>query len=133
MCEMYSTLLGLKQPWKVSSGSLDTGKKIVDVYITHDKGSRLFCPDCRKECIVYDHLGKGVWRDLDSVDFITFIHASPLKISCPEHGVIEALLPWIEKTSRFSMKFEERSIRMLQNIDTLNFTKIMRLPWKHGL
>ena len=60
MCEMYSTLLGLKQPWKVSSGSLDTGKKIVDVYITHDKRSKLLCPVWGKECMVYDNLGESV-------------------------------------------------------------------------
>ena len=28
------------------------------------------------------------------------------------------------------MGFETRSIKMLQNIDTFNFTEFMRLPWK---
>ena len=82
--------------------------------------------------MVYDHLKERVWRDLDSVDFMTFIHASPPRISCPEHGIIEALLPWTEKTSRFSMRFETRSIRMLQNMDTFNFTEIMKLSWKQA-
>lgn len=112
-CQLYSTLLGLKQPWKVSSASLDTGKKTVDVYITHDKGSELLCPVCGKEYTVYDHLGERVWRDLDSVDFMTFIHASPPRISCPEHGIIESVMPRTEKRSRFTLRFETRSVRML--------------------
>lgn len=131
-CQLYSTLLGLKTPWKVEKVDVDSMKKTVEVYIIHERESKLTCPVCRKECMVYDHLKERVWRDLDSVDLMTFIHASPPRISCPEHGVIEALLPWTEKTSRFSMRFEARSIRMLQNIDTFNFTEIMRLSWKEA-
>ena len=63
---------------------------------------------------------------------MTFIHASPPRISCPEHGIIEAVMPWTEKRSRFTLRFETRSIRMLQNIDTYNFTDIMKLSWKQA-
>jgi transposase len=131
-CQLYSALLGLESPWSVSSVSLDTNKKTVEVYITHEKGSKLLCPVCRRECTVYDHLKERVWRDLDSIEFMTFIHASPPRISCTEHGIIEALMPWTEKRSRFTLRFETRSIRMLQNIDTYNFTEIMKLSWKQA-
>ncbi len=47
-------------------------------------------------------------------------------------GIRETILPWAEKLSRFSLRFETRSIRMLQNIDTLNFTGIMRTTWKQA-
>ena len=127
---MYSTLLELKSPWEVERVSLDSVKKTVEIYITHVKGSKLLCPMCRKERMVYDHLRERVWRDLDSIEFMTFIHASPPRISCPEHGIIEAVMPWTEKRSRFTLRFETRSIRMLQNIDTYNFTDIMKLSWK---
>ncbi|MHB1663502.1 MAG: ISL3 family transposase, partial [Thermoplasmataceae archaeon] len=83
-------------------------------------------------CMVYDHLKERVWRDLDSVEFMTFIHANPPRISCHEHGIIEAVMPWAEKRSRFTLRFETRSIRMLQNMDTYNFTDVMRLSWKQA-
>ena len=129
-CQLYSTLLELKSPWEVERVSLDSVKKTVEIYITHVKGSKLLCPMCRKERMVYDHLKERVWRDLNSIEFMTFIHASPPGISCPEHGIIEAVMPWTEKRSRFTLRFETRSIRMLQNIDTYNFTDIMKLSWK---
>ncbi|MGC8563097.1 MAG: transposase family protein [Thermoplasmata archaeon] len=119
-CQLYSMLLGLKAPWKVEKVDVDSMKKNVDVYIAHEKGSKLLCPVCRKECMVYDHLSERVWRDLDSIEFMTLIHASPPRISCPEHGVREAVMPWTEKRSRFTLRFETMSIRMLQNIDTVN-------------
>ena len=131
-CQLYSTLLELKLPWKVEKVSIDPEKKIVEIYIAHGKGSRLPCPVCRKECMVYDHLHERIWRDLDSIEFMTFIHASPPRISCPQHGIIEAVMPWAEKRSRFTVRFETASIRMLQNIDTYNFTEIMKLSWKQA-
>ena len=132
-CQLYSALLELKTPWKVERVSLDSAKKTVDIYIVHEKGSRLYCPLCMKECMVYDHLRERVWRDLDSIEFMTFIHAHPPpRISCTEHGTREAVMPWTEKKTRFTLSFESMSIRMLQNMDTENFTHIMRLSWKQA-
>ena len=82
--------------------------------------------------MVCDHLRERVWRDLDSMDFMTFIHANPPRISCPDHGIRETIIPWTEKTSRFSLRFETQSIRMLQHMDTFNFTEIMRLSWNQA-
>ena len=80
-CQLYSILLELKLPWKVGKVSPDLEKKIVEIYIAHDKGSKLPCPVCKRECMVYDHLRERTWRDLDSVEFMTFIHANPPRIS----------------------------------------------------
>ena len=77
--------------------------------------------------MVYDHLRELVWRDFDSIEFMTFIHASPPGISCPEHGIIGAVMTWAEKRPRFTVRIEIRSIRMIQNIDTYNFTDILKL------
>ena len=82
--------------------------------------------------MVYVHLKERIWRDLDSIEFMTFVHASQPRISCNEHGIIEAVMPWTEKRSRFTLRFETRSVRMLQNIDTYNFTDIMKLSWKQA-
>ncbi len=131
-CQLYSALLQLELPWKVSSVSLDPVKKVVEIYITHEKGSKLLCPICRKESMVYDHLKKRIWRDLDSIEFMTFIHSNPPRISCNEHGIMGAVMPWAERRSRFTVRFETRSIGMLQHMDTLNFTEIMRLSWKQA-
>ena len=84
-CQLYSTLLELKSPWEVERVSLDSVKETVEIYITHVKGSKLLCPMCRKERMVYDHLREHI-RDLDSIEVMTFIHASPPGISCNEHG-----------------------------------------------
>ena len=130
--QIYSQLLELKYPWKVDRVSLDPKEKIVEVHILHDRGAKLPCPECRKECMVYDHLGERVWRDLDSIGFRTFIHAKPPRIQCHEHGIREAIMPLSERRSRFTLRFESRSIRMLQNMDIYNFTQIMGISWNQA-
>ena len=131
-CQLYSALLELKLLWKVERVSLDSAKKTVDIYIVHEKGSRLYCPLYMKECMVYDHLRERVWRDLDSIESMTFIHVHSLRISCTEHGIREAVMPCTEKKIRLTLRFEAMSIRMLQNMDTENFTHIMILSWKQA-
>ncbi len=71
--QIYSKLL----EWKVVNVSIDSEKKVVEVFIDHDRGSKLPCPECRTDCMVYDHLKERVWRDLHSIGFKTFIHAMP--------------------------------------------------------
>jgi transposase len=129
---IYSKLLELKYPWMVDSVSIDSARKIVDVHVIHDKGEKLPCPECRRECMVYDHLRERVWRDLDSIGFKTFIHARPPRIQCPEHGIREAVMPLSERRSRFTLRFESRSIRVLQNMDIYNFTQIMDISWSQA-
>jgi transposase len=131
-CQLYSALLQLELPWNVNKVCLDPVKKVVEIHITHEKGSKLLCSICRKESMVYDHLKKRVWRDLDSIEFMTFIHANPPRISCNEHGIMEAVRPWAERRSKFTVMFETRSIDMLQHMDTLNFREIMGLSWKQA-
>jgi len=69
---------------------------------------------------------------LDSVTFTTFIHADTPRVSCPDHGVEEALIPRAEMSSRFTREFAKIPIRMLQNLDTFNFTEIKKLSWKQA-
>src|SRR5574338_30854 len=104
--ELYRHLLGLAEPWTVERVELDTAKMHVEVYAAHAPATRFACPECGKELAVYDHLAERVWRHLDSCQFLTFLHARPPRVSCPEHGVRQATVPWAEPNSRFTVLFE---------------------------
>ncbi|WP_148690039.1 hypothetical protein [Cuniculiplasma divulgatum] len=60
-----------------------------------------------------------------------FMHLS-IKVSCNEHGIIEAVMPCTEKSSRLTLRFETRSIGLIQYIETYNFTDIMKSLWKQA-
>lgn len=127
--ELYRHLLGLVSPWEVERVELSTTDGRVDVWVAHPKRTRFACPDCERELGVYDHSEERSWRHLDSCAFLTFLHASPPRVSCPEHGVRQARLPWAEPHSRFTLLFERLAIDVLGACDVNAAAGLLRLSW----
>ncbi len=86
--ELYRQLLGLSVPWTVERVGLDMAKGRVEVYVGHLPGQRFSCPECSQELAVYDHLPERSWRHLDSMQFLTYLHARAPRVSCPCHHPI---------------------------------------------
>lgn len=59
---------------------------------------------------------------------MTYLHASPPRVACPEHGVRQARLPWAEPHSRF-MLFERLAIDVLSACDVASAAKLLRVNW----
>jgi len=60
---------------------------------------------------------------------LTFLHASPPRVACPEHGVRQARLPWAEPHSRFTMLFERLAIDVLAACDVASAAGLLRISW----
>src|SRR5271166_2725046 len=103
---LYQQLLGLTAPWTVDKVDLDVARQRVEVHVGHPEGQRFACPECAQKLAVYDHQPERVWRHLDSCQFLTYLHARPPRVSCPEHGVRQVTLPWAQAGSRFTNLFE---------------------------
>jgi transposase len=127
--ELYRQLLGLVAPWTVQQVDLDVEVGQVDVHVTHASGQRFACPECARELAVYDHAARRVWRHLDSCQFVTLLHASAPRVSCPQHGVRVVALPWAEAGSRFSRMFEALAIRVLLATNVRRAAEILRVSW----
>jgi len=127
--ELYRHLLGLESPWTVARVELKVAKQHVDVWAEHADGAQWPCPECGRLLAVYDHAEERVWRHLDSCQFMTYLHAAPPRISCPEHGVRQVRLPWAEPRSRFTALFERLAIDVLSETSVLGATRILRISW----
>jgi transposase len=90
--ELYRYLLGLESPWSVSRVELNLEQQRVDAWAEHPQGQRWPCPECGEELPLYDHSEERVWRHLDSCQFMTFLHARPLRVNCSTHGVRQVRL-----------------------------------------
>src|ERR1035438_9260901 len=84
--ELYQHLLGLVAPWEVSRVELSVADGRVDVWAQHPRRTRFACPECERELAVYDHSEERAWRHLDSCGFLTYLHADPPRVDCPDHG-----------------------------------------------
>lgn len=127
--ELYRHLLGINEPWTVDRVDLDLTQGRFDVYVGHGKGVRFACPECGQEHPVYDHSVERVWRHLDSCQFITYLHASPPRVSCSLHGVRQARLPWANEGSRFTHLFEALAVNVLLAANIERAAGLLRISW----
>src|SRR5664279_4559161 len=127
--ELYRHLLGLVGPWEVNRVELSVDGGRVDMWVEHPRRTRLACPGCECELAVYDHAEQRAWRHLDSCAFLTFLHASPPRVRCPEHGVRQVRLPWAEPHSRFTTLFERLAIDVLAACDVAAAAGLLRVSW----
>jgi transposase len=127
--ELYRHLLGIESPWMVSRVELDVTGHQVDVWSGHKEGVRFACPECGEKLGVYDHAAERQWRHLDSCQFRTLLHAKIPRVKCPEHGVVQAKVPWAEARSRFTLMFERFAIDVLKQTDVSGAATILGLSW----
>ena len=69
----------------------------------------------------------GQWRHLDSCQFLTYLHARPPRVDCPDHGARQVRLPWAEPMSRFTTLFERLAIDVLKECDVQGAARLLRL------
>jgi transposase len=127
--ELYRQLLGLGAAWTVERVELDVGKGHVEVYVGHAPGQRFACPECGQELAVFDHLDERVWRHLDSMQFLTYLHARPPRVSCSQHGDKQVRLPWAEPGGLFTHLFEALGITVLRATNVKRAAQILRISW----
>jgi transposase len=58
-----------------------------------------------------------------------FTHAKPPRVSCPDHGVKQARMPWAEPGSRFTHLFEVLAIDVLKATNVKQGAALLRLTW----
>ena len=125
----YSQALGLIEPWKVTSVSLDTAARTLDIEVLFD-ARQAACLECAAMCNIHDLRERRSWRHLDMMQFTTTIHAQAPRINCTEHGVKTITVPWADAHSRFTLLFEYFAIEVLQATASITQAKtLLRLSW----
>ena len=127
--ELYRRVMGLESPWDVTRVELSVEEQRVDVWVDHPPKTRWPCPDCGRELATHDHHEERAWRHLDTMQFVTYLHARPPRVNCPEHGVRQVQLPWAEAMSRFTTLFERLAVDVLKECDVLGAARLLRVSW----
>jgi len=126
--QLYQQILGIESPWRVVDVELTASIEEVRVYIQHQKGIGLCCPQCGKACVGYD-VRQRVWRHLDTCQFKTLLVADIPRTQCPEHGVHQISVPWAEPGSGFTALFERLVIDWLKEANIKAVSERMGLGW----
>lgn len=125
----YQTILGLPEPWRVTSVEVDTKAQAVRVHVEATPASKLTCPDCGQAAPGYDRSEARSWRHLDTCQFQTQLVCRIPRVRCPEHGIRQVRVPWAENRSRFTALFEAWAIRLLHESTLSGVADLLGLSW----
>jgi transposase len=106
--ELFTTALGLGEPWRVTGAEFAEQEGRLDLHVAYRRGARFACPEpgcARQQCRVHDTVDK-TWRHLDFFQHKAFLHARVPRVRCSEHGVRLVAVPWARPGSGFTMLFE---------------------------
>ena len=103
-------------------------QRSVMVKVVPDEGAQWCCPPCGQPAPRYDKRTRQ-WRHLDTMQFKTLREADVPRIQCPEHGVLQAKVPWAEAGSGFTALFEAMAVFWLRQASTKAVASVLGLSW----
>lgn len=125
--QLYSQILGITKPWKVTDVKVSLADDEVEVTVIHG-GGKLVCPQCGEKCPGYDKRQRR-WRHLDTCQLKTLLVADVPRVKCAEHGVVTVSVPWAEPGSGFTALFEALVIDWLKEASISAVSERLRLSW----
>ena len=89
------------------------------------------CGICRRRSRGYDQgAGRRRWRSLDAGTVMTFVEADAPRVSCPEHGVVVAAVPWARHDAGHTYVFDEQVAWLATQTSKTALSQLMRIAWR---
>lgn len=126
---VWKRLLGLHRAVVEDVCVEEDGTVVVSVRPTARERDR--CPHCRRRCPGYDWgEGRRRWRALDLGTTFCFLEAWAPRVSCREHGVGVAAVPWARHDSSFTREFEDTVAWLAVHTNKTAVAELMRIAWR---
>jgi transposase len=89
------------------------------------------CGVCGRRCPREDGgAGRRRWRALDLGTTFAYLEADAPRVSCKQHRVVVAAVPWARHDSRFTMAFEDQCCWLAVNTSKKAVSELMRVTWR---
>ena len=94
-------------------------------------GQRGRCSRCQRRCAGYDR-GREArrWRCLDWGTTMVYLEADTYRVSCPEHGVVVAHVPWARPAARHTYAFEDTVAWLTAHTAASVVAELLRTTWR---
>jgi transposase len=108
---------------------IEDGAVVMDVRPAARARSR--CGVCARRCPGYDPGGgPRRWRALDLGRTPLYLRAQAPRVSCPEHGVVVARVPWARHGSAFTRGLEDSVAWLVGEMSMSAVADLMSLSWR---
>ena len=127
--ELFTKLLGIQPPWRVTRVEVTLAAERIDVWVEEVPGTKFPCGVCAQPAPGYDHTEEQLWRHLDTCQCQTYVHARLPRTTCPTDGVKQVPAPWAESRSQYTRGFERRMIDTLKECDVTGGMRLLGTSW----
>lgn len=103
--------------------------KVVSVRPDRRWQRRPRCGVCRERAPLYDRGRRRRWRSLDDGLLMVFLEADLPRVSCPEHGVVIAAVPWARHGAGHTVPFDETVAWFAAGASKKLLAELLRINW----
>jgi transposase len=126
---VWKNLLGLQRAVVEGVEVGDDGTIVVSVRPKAKERDR--CPHCRRRCAGYDWgEGRRRWRALDLGTTFAYLEGWAPRVTCKQHGVVVAAVPWARHDAGFTRAFEDQVAWLAVRTNKTAVAELMRIAWR---
>lgn len=127
---VWRALLGVEKT-VVEGIEFDEDARVVLARVRPVRAARGRCGVCRRRCPRYDAgRARRRWRGLDLGTVSVLLVADLPRVSCAEHGVVAAHVPWARHGARHTIAFDETVAWLAVHLSKSAVTELMRIAWR---
>jgi transposase len=123
---LFTSALGLQQPWEVHRVELDTERSRIDFFV-NCTSRRLSCPACAALDQPRHDSKARQWRHLDFFQYEAWLHADVPRVACAQCGkTTQVPVPWANPGSGFTLLFEALAISLCAQLPVAQVARLLR-------
>ena len=127
--KLYTKILGIRDPWYISSVEFDEEREQIDVFVTHHSPIVVACPVCGNSYSPYDHSPERIFQHLNTCQFPTYVHVRLPRVKCPTHGVRQILSEFGEEGGDKTYAFESHLIDLAKECSIQAVSRLTGVGW----
>jgi transposase len=127
---VWRALLGVEKT-VVEGLEFDEDEGLLIAWVRPTASARSRCGRCRRRSPGYDSgAGRRRWRTLDLGTIQAVLEADAPRVSCPEHGVVVAAVPWARHDAGHTRAFDDQTAWLAVACSKTAVTQLMRIAWR---
>ena len=128
---VWAAMFGVENSTVIDGVEFEDDSESIVVSVRPRKGATRRCGLCQRRCPRYDHgEGRRRWRGPDLGLLRSFLEADAPRVTCREHGVVVASVPWARHGARHTRVFEDTVAWMATRTSKSTLEVLLRISWR---
>ena len=128
---VWAGMFGVEKSTVIDGIEFEDESESIVVSVHPRKGAKQRCGVCQRRSPRYDNgEGRRRWRGPDLGLLRSFLEAGAPRVTCREHGVVVASVPWARHDTRHTRVFEDTVAWMATRTSKSTLEVLLRIAWR---